>query len=71
MNADEIIQAMGGRAKIMQITGLSKSRISQWSTANRIPAAWMVAFRALNPSLGTASWEVDHVDTGHSAKVGG
>ena len=49
MNATKIIEAMGGRRRVMDITGLSKGRISQWASSNHIPDSWMVAFRALNP----------------------
>ncbi|MDR6493565.1 hypothetical protein J2797_003463 [Paraburkholderia terricola] len=50
MNATKVIEAMGGRRRVMDITGLSKGRISQWASSNHIPESWMVAFRALNPA---------------------
>lgn len=40
---------MGGRKAVMEFTGLSKGRLSQWVGENRIPEAWMAAFRALRP----------------------
>ncbi|KDR41149.1 hypothetical protein [Caballeronia glathei] len=49
MDATKIIEAMGGRRRVMQITGLTKGRISQWVSGNHIPDPWMVAFRAMNP----------------------
>ncbi|CAB3804847.1 hypothetical protein GCM10011400_51590 [Paraburkholderia caffeinilytica] len=49
MNATKVIEAMGGRRRVMDITGLSKGRISQWTSSNHIPDSWMVAFRALDP----------------------
>lgn len=36
---------MGGRAKVIAMTGLSKGRISQMCTANRIPTPWLKFFR--------------------------
>ncbi|MGF7131948.1 hypothetical protein P3T40_003431 [Paraburkholderia sp. EB58] len=49
MNANQVIDVMGGRREVMRITGLSKGRISQWITGNHIPGSWLVAFRALKP----------------------
>ncbi|HEX7907294.1 MAG TPA: hypothetical protein VF534_04280 [Paraburkholderia sp.] len=49
MNANQVIEVMGGRQEVMRITGLSKGRISQWIKGNHIPASWLVAFRALKP----------------------
>lgn len=51
MDAKQIIDVMGGRAEVMRITGLTKGRISQMVTENHIPVAWMVAFRAMKPSV--------------------
>lgn len=58
MNAINIIEAMGGRRRVMDITGLSKGRISQWVSSNHIPESWMVAFRALNPDAVRRAEEV-------------
>lgn len=49
MNANQVIDAMGGRREVMRITGLSKGRISQWVRENHIPTSWLVAFRAIKP----------------------
>lgn len=49
MNANQVIEVMGGRKEVMKITGLSKGRISQWVNENHIPPSWLVAFRALKP----------------------
>lgn len=49
MNANQVIEVMGGRKEVMKITGLSKGRISQWISQNHIPPSWLVAFRALKP----------------------
>lgn len=49
MNANQVIEVMGGRKEVMRITGLSKGRISQWVNENHIPPSWLVAFRALKP----------------------
>jgi len=49
MNANQIVDVMGGRKEVMKITGLSKGRISQWINENHIPLPWLTAFRALKP----------------------
>lgn len=49
MNANQVIDVMGGRKAVMKITGLSKGRISQWISQNHIPRSWLVAFRTLKP----------------------
>lgn len=48
MNTTEIIQEMGGRQAVIELTQLSKGRISQWEKQNHIPRAWRVAFYAMN-----------------------
>lgn len=49
MNANQIIEAVGGRAEVMRITHLSKGRISQWVKQNHIPRAWLLVFHQINP----------------------
>jgi hypothetical protein len=51
MNAEQVIVAMGGRAKVIELTGLSKGRISQWVTDNSIPKAWMRLFHEKRPDV--------------------
>lgn len=51
MNTEKIIQLMGGRKKVMEITGLTRSRISQMISNNYIPKAWLVAFSAKNKEV--------------------
>lgn len=55
MNANQIVDVMGGRKEVMKITGLSKGRISQWINENHIPLPWLTAFRALKPGSLPAS----------------
>jgi hypothetical protein len=50
MNAIQVIKIMGGRQAVMQITGLTKGRISQWIKGDHIPSSWLVAFRAMKPT---------------------
>lgn len=49
MDASKVIEVMGGRKRVMEITGLSKGRLSQWTKENWIPTSWMTAFRAMKP----------------------
>ncbi|AZR94615.1 hypothetical protein BBB39_13130 [Bordetella trematum] len=49
MNATQIIEIMGGRARVMKLTGLTKGRISQWAKEDHIPKAWMLAFHRMKP----------------------
>jgi hypothetical protein len=51
MNAKNLIEAVGGRKKVMELTGLSRGRISQWVTGNDIPVAWLKFFQAQFPRL--------------------
>jgi hypothetical protein len=41
MNTKQIIKLLGGPISVMEITGLSKGRISQWATANEITRPWL------------------------------
>jgi hypothetical protein len=61
MNANQVIEVMGGRKEVMKITGLSKGRISQWVNENHIPPSWLVAFRAMKPE-GFAGVRCETVD---------
>jgi len=51
MNANQIIETMGGRAEVMRITRLSKGRLSQWVKQNEIPRAWLMFFHERHPDL--------------------
>lgn len=51
MNADEIITRLGGVREVLTITKLSKGRIAQWSSENKIPRAWLIAFHYMKPEL--------------------
>jgi hypothetical protein len=45
MDTQRVIELMGGRAAVIAETGLTKGRISQWVTDNRIPRPWLKYFR--------------------------
>lgn len=51
MTAIEIIRALGGRKRVMEITLLSKGRISQWEKENHIPRSWQLAFHLLDERI--------------------
>lgn len=44
MNVENFILEIGGRKLLIELTGLSKGRISQWVIENRIPRAWIKYF---------------------------
>jgi len=46
MDTKTLIEQLGGRAKVISETGLSRGRISQWATADKIPAPWLKYFQA-------------------------
>ena len=54
MNAEKIIKAIGGRKVVIEMTGLTKGRISQWVVDNSIPVPWLKFFGAKFPDL---DWE--------------
>lgn len=49
MNTSQIIETMGGRAKVLKLTGLTKGRISQWEKDDKIPRAWHLLFYQMYP----------------------
>lgn len=49
MDTRQIIEAMGGRAAVLRLTGLTKGRISQWEKSDRIPRAWHLLFHEMHP----------------------
>lgn len=49
MNARELITALGGPQAVINETGLTKGRISQWQTSNHIPRPWVKFLRARFP----------------------
>lgn len=51
MDTKKIIAEVGGRKAVMEMTGLTKGRISQWVNDNKIPAPWLKFFQAKFPSL--------------------
>lgn len=61
MNAKQIIAAAGGRKAVIEMTGLTRGRISQWVVSDQIPKAWLKFFEAKFP----------HVDFTSSARVSG
>lgn len=50
-NAQETIELLGGRKAVMEITGLTKGRISQWVSENKIPKYWLLQFHLMRPDL--------------------
>lgn len=51
MDTKKIIAEVGGRRSVMEMTELTKGRISQWVTDNSIPTPWLKFFQAKFPHL--------------------
>lgn len=51
MNTKQMIALLGGPAKIIEDTGLSKGRISQWGTDDDIPHSWIKFYQLKRPDL--------------------
>jgi hypothetical protein len=51
MNTKKIIEAVGGRKKVMEMTGLTRGRIYQWMDEGNIPTPWLKFFEAKYPEL--------------------
>lgn len=49
MDVSQIIEKLGGPKRVCEITGLSKGRISQWKSENRIPTPWRKFLRVAHP----------------------
>lgn len=47
--AAEIIDACGGNKAVIELTGLTKGRISQWRTENHIPRPWLRYLQKAKP----------------------
>ncbi len=50
MNVDNFISAIGGRKVLIESTGLTKGRISQWAIDNNIPRPWVKYLNEKFPS---------------------
>jgi len=50
MDVEKFIEEIGGRAVIIEQTGLTKSRISQWCKERAIPRPWVKYLREKYPA---------------------
>jgi len=57
MDASTLINKLGGTSAVIEMTGLTKGRISQWRTENSIPKPWMMFFREKRPDIFGATRE--------------
>jgi hypothetical protein len=51
MDTSKIITAIGGRKKVIEMTGLTRATISYWVTNNRFPKPWLKFFQTKYPRL--------------------
>lgn len=60
-NTEKYIEALGGPKAVMQYTGLSKGRISQWIKADRIQTYWLFVLSMRRPDI-RLSYKVETPD---------
>lgn len=58
MKAKEFIEAAGGHKKVMKITGLGRSALSNWERQNYIPGHWVAFFRLKVPEIRKATLDL-------------
>jgi hypothetical protein len=51
MNAEQLIEAAGGRKRVMELTGLSRQSMCSWCSQNYIPRAWVNFLRLKFPEI--------------------
>lgn len=51
MDTLKLIEALGGRKAVIEMTGLTRGRISHWVTQNHIPRPWLKFFQEKFPDL--------------------
>lgn len=54
MDARQAVDELGGRRAVQDLTGLTRGRIHQWVTWNRIPRPWVLFLKEKRPDL---DWE--------------
>jgi hypothetical protein len=59
MDAKSLIQAAGGRKKVMEMTGLTRGQISHWVVDNYIARHWVMFFQAKFPEIRRAKLELN------------
>ena len=61
MNADKIIEQLGGTNELAERCELTPSAVSQWRT-NGIPKPWLKLFREWRPDVFTAADNTEDSD---------
>lgn len=51
MNANEIIELLGGTSKVAEICEVTSGAVSQWKSANKIPNARLLYLKLLRPEI--------------------
>lgn len=69
MDAKKIIDAVGGRKQVMQMTELTRGRIYQWISENHIPDPWLKMFEAKFPDLDWESLRATHKASGKKKQI--
>lgn len=59
MKAKQFIEAAGGHKKIMKLTGLGRSALSNWERQNYIPKHWIAFFRLKVPAIRKATLDLE------------
>lgn len=58
MKAKQFIEAAGGYKKVMKLTGLGRSALSNWERQNYIPQHWITVFRLKVPAIRKATLDL-------------
>jgi hypothetical protein len=57
MDTNELFEKLGGRAKVMAETGLSKGRVSQLAKANKLPTPWLLYFKEKHKKIDWGAYQ--------------
>jgi len=57
MNTKQLVALLGGPKKIKEDTGLSKGRVSQWVSEDRITPSWLEYYRLKRPDIDWATYD--------------
>jgi hypothetical protein len=57
MDTKKLMDVLGGRKAVIEITELTRGRISQWVVENEVPTPWLKFFKAKFPRVDWASYQ--------------
>ncbi len=57
MDTKHLVGLLGGPSQIMEDTGLSKGRVSQWVSEDRITPSWLKFYRLKRPDIDWGAYD--------------